>query len=390
VRKGAGPQEDLTIPPGAASVPHAEREVNPGRRAANEVFSREQVIEFAVGNPSKAFGDPYRPFDRDRFIARLPGPPYSFLDRVTRADNCEPWKLAPGAAVEAEYAVPPDAWYFAANRCDRMPYSVLNEIALQACGWTAAYLGSALTSPDDLHFRNLGGVATQHAAVRPDAGTLATRVKLTKVSPAAGMIILGFDFDVRRGAERVYSGDTTFGFFTRSALANQVGLTNAKLLVPGPAEASGWNGPVPTERPFPDAMLRMVDAIRWCSLEGGPKGMGSVEGKAPVNPDAWFFKAHFFQDPVWPGSLGLESLVQLLKVYAHRRWGDPAGDWQAMGPGRPHRWAYRGQIVPTAAEVTIQAYISGVDDARRIVTADGLLAVDGRIIYQMSDFTLEG
>ena len=110
-----------------------------------------------------------------------------------------------------------------------------------------------------------------------------------------------------------------------------------------------------------------------------------------MNPDAWFFKAHFFQDPVWPGSLGLESLVQLLKVYAHRRWGatrEPAG--RRWPRARPHRWAYRGQIVPTATEVTVQAYITEVDDARRFLRADGLLAVDGRIIYQMSDFTLQG
>jgi 3-hydroxymyristoyl/3-hydroxydecanoyl-(acyl carrier protein) dehydratase len=364
----------------------------PPARRANGVqapaFTREQVIEFAVGCPSQAFGDRYRPFDRDRFIARLPGPPFSFLDRVTRAENCEPWKLAPGAIVETAYDVPRDAWYFAANRCDRMPYSVLNEVALQACGWTAAYLGAALTSLEDLHFRNLGGKATQHAAVRPDSGTLVTRVKLTKVSPAAGMIILGYDFDVRCGGERVYSGDTTFGFFTRSALANQVGLKDARLLPR--SDCDPWSGPVPTDRPFPDAMLRMVDTIAWATTAGGPKGLGAVEGRARVNPDAWFFKAHFFRDPVWPGSLGLESLVQLLKVYAHRRWGDPVKGWEAMALGRPHRWAYRGQIVPTAGEVTVQAYITGVDDARRIVTADGLLAVDGRIIYQMSDFTLEG
>ncbi len=40
-----------------------------------------------------------------------------------------------------------------------MPFAVLLEVALQPCGWLAAYLGSALTSPVDLSFRNLGGTA---------------------------------------------------------------------------------------------------------------------------------------------------------------------------------------------------------------------------------------
>jgi 3-hydroxymyristoyl/3-hydroxydecanoyl-(acyl carrier protein) dehydratase len=204
------------------------------------------------------------------------------------------------------------------------------------------------------------------------------------------MIIVAFEFVVRRGSELVYSGNTNFGFFTKSALANQVGIAGAKLMTPGPMESAGWSGPVSIQPPFPDAMLRMVESIDWCTTEGGPKGLGSVEGRSRVNPDAWFFKAHFFQDPVWPGSLGLESLVQLIKVYAHRRWGDPADGWQAMALGQEHQWAYRGQIVPTATEVTIQAYITDVDDARRFVRADGLLAADGRVIYRMSDFALHG
>jgi acyl transferase domain-containing protein/3-hydroxymyristoyl/3-hydroxydecanoyl-(acyl carrier protein) dehydratase len=360
------------------------------RGASNEgaVFTREQVLEFATGSPSKAFGDRYRPFDRDRFIARLPGDPYSFIDRVTRFENGDQWKLAPGATAQVEYDVPPDAWYFAANRCEFMPYSVLNEVALQACGWMAAYLGAALTSPDDLHFRNLGGVATQHTSIHPDSGTLLTNVKLTKVSPAAGMIIVQFEFAVRTAAGPVYSGDTTFGFFTKSALANQVGLKDARFL-PLPA-GDVWSGPVSTVPPFPVPMLRMVDRIDWGTTSGGPKGLGVVEGRARVNLDAWFFRAHFFGDPVWPGSLGLESLVQLMKVYAHRRWGDPPTGWQAMAPRSAHKWAYRGQIIPTATEVTIQAYITEVDDARRSLKADGLLGVDGRMIYQMTDFSLRG
>ena len=45
----------------------------------------------------------------------MPGPPYQFLDRIT-AIHAEPWKLVAGGVIEAEYDVPPDAWYFAANR----------------------------------------------------------------------------------------------------------------------------------------------------------------------------------------------------------------------------------------------------------------------------------
>ena len=42
-----------------------------------------------------------------------------------------------------------------------------------------------------------------------------------------------------------------------------------------------------------------------------------------VDPTSWFFKAHFHEDPVVPGSLGLESFWQLVKVYAAQA--DPRG-----------------------------------------------------------------
>ena len=46
---------------------------------------------------------------------------------------------------------------------------------------------------------------------------------------------------------------------------------------------------------------------------GGDKGLGFVHGEKDVDPSEWFFKAHFFQDPVQPGSIGIESLLQLLQ-----------------------------------------------------------------------------
>src|SRR5207245_280096 len=126
------------------------------------------------------------------------------------------------------YDMPPGEWYFAANRIGAIPFAVLLEIALQPCGWLAAYLGSALTSDVDLAFRNLGGRATQLAPVGPDIGTLTTWVKITRVSRSGGMIIQNYDYRVSTGGRTVYEGDTYFGFFTRDALANQVGLREAK------------------------------------------------------------------------------------------------------------------------------------------------------------------
>ena len=354
------------------------------------VYDRERIVAFAVGNPSEAFGAPYRVFDRDRRIARLPGPPYQFLDRITEVQG-EPFKLVPGGSAEAQYDVPPDAWYFAENRQGDMPFAVLLEVALQPCGWLAAYVGSALTSETDLSFRNLGGTGQQFAAVQPATGILTTRVKLTRLSSSAGMILQWFDFEVKAGAQLIYQGDTYFGFFPKAALARQEGIQNAQRYQPSPAElARGRSLAYPAQPPFPGDQLRMVDQIEVFIPDGGPHKLGFIRASRQVRREEWFFKAHFYQDPVVPGSLGLESFLQLLKFLASERWGVPGEKgWQAVALNEPHEWIYRGQVIPDDHLVTIEAVVTAVDEAAQLLTAEGFLAVDGRVIYGMKKFTVQ-
>jgi 3-hydroxymyristoyl/3-hydroxydecanoyl-(acyl carrier protein) dehydratase len=414
-------------------------------RSGNAVFDTDRITEFAIGKPSQAFGDKYRVFDDERKIARLPGPPFQFLDRIVSIENCEQWKLAAGGTIVAEYDVPPDAWYFAANRQRSMPFAVLLETALQPCGWLAAYLGSALTSDIDLSFRNLGGKATQFQAVTPDSGTLSTTVKITAVSQSGGMIIQHYEFDLRCRDESVYRGTTYFGFFSKSSLANQIGIRDANQYQPTADELSHAESlAILHAAPFPSDDFRMIDRVPIYIPDGGPHRLGFLRGTIDVDPSLWFFQAHFYQDPVWPGSLGLESFLQLLKVYAVKRWGAASSDeqremfllprlggeggrrpdegvitdaalqksphpgplprsgeegtdqkqpstlnFQTVALRAPHEWIYRGQVIPSDKTVTVDVVITAVDDAKRLAAASGFLSVDGRVIYQMIDFTVQ-
>ncbi len=361
-----------------------------GTSTPEPLYDAASIRAFAVGKPSEAFGEPYRVFDERRIIARLPGPPYQFLDRVVEVEG-PAWRMAAGTRAVAEYDVPPGEWYFEADRQDRMPFAVLLEVALQPCGWLAAYMGSALTSEVDLSFRNLGGSAVQLAPVGRDVGTLRTAATTTKVSKSGGMIIQQYDFAVTAGGRPVYRGETTFGFFSKAALADQVGIRDARPYRPDPGElARSRSFDYPDHAPFPDRRWGMIDRVTELVLDGGPSGLGFVRGTMDIDPGAWFFRAHFHQDPVVPGSLGLESLLQLLKVLAAERWGvDPASDFEAIVVGDPHRWTYRGQILPADARATTTVVITALDDGRRWLKADGFLEVDGRVIYGMNDFTLQ-
>jgi len=362
--------------------------------AAQVPFTPAQMLAFTDGLPSEAFGAPYARFDRDRFLARLPRAPYALMDRVIRVAG-RAFELAAGASATAEYVIPRDAWYFAANRQDEMPYAVLLEIGLQPCGWLAAYVGSALTSEEDLRFRNLGGRATQRRRVTAESGTLQTDVRLTDVSHSGGMIIERFEMCVRDAHGPVFEGETYFGFFSDQALAQQVGIQDAQLGTPGAADeervasfAVGEAAPLPDER---FRMLAQIEHLLRDSVpEGGPEGLGFIEGAIAVDAEAWFFEAHFKDDPVWPGSLGCESFLQLLKIFAADRWGtDETTQWQTNALGREHRWTYRGQVLPTAGTVRVQAVITEVDDEAHRLVARGYLSVDGRPIYHLEDYSIE-
>jgi acyl transferase domain-containing protein/3-hydroxymyristoyl/3-hydroxydecanoyl-(acyl carrier protein) dehydratase len=371
---------------------HASNTLTPPLKAggiAAALFDHDRILAFAIGKPSDAFGAPYRVFDEARFVARLPGPPYQFLDRITRID-AQPWVMEAGGSGEAQFDVDPDAWYFAADRQDRMPFAVLLEVALQSCGWMAAYMGSALASDGDLKFRNLGGTARQHRPVTRAAATLTTRFRVTRIARSAGMILQHYDFAVHDPEHVVYDGSAEFGFFQPSALEQQVGIREAALYPLAEEELSDARSfGFPSDAPFPETRWRMLESVDALIADGGSQGLGLARASISVDPEAWFFKAHFLNDPVWPGSLGLESLLQLLKVVAARRWGAGARSaFESPAIGRSHHWTYRGQIVPANERVAVEADIKVRDDNERLLVADGLLSVDGKVIYKMNDFSI--
>jgi 3-hydroxymyristoyl/3-hydroxydecanoyl-(acyl carrier protein) dehydratase len=146
----------------------------------------------------------------------------------------------------------------------------------------------------------------------------------------------------------------------------------------------------PAFKPFPDTQMRMLDHIDLYLEHEGTHGLGFIRGIKQVNPDEWFFKAHFYQDPVNPGSLGLEAFLQLLKYAAYKRWGlnlDTRLTTNVVG--EEHSWLYRGQVIPTNKKVSVEASITHIDDTRKFMKANGYLSVDNRIIYQMTDFTIK-
>ena len=373
------------------------------------LYQKEQIVEYSCGMPSKCFGPEFKPYDEGKFLARLPNPPFLFVDRITDL-NADFLQIKPGGTVQGQFDIQPDHWFFRANNQSVIPFSVMLEFPLQVCGWYSCYMGSANSSPEALHYRNLDGTAILYEAPDANSGTLTATVKCTKAANSAGMLIQGFDFLVTQGDRKIYEGDTLFGFFSKEALANQIGLRNPKMYHPSDEELKrAITLPVPFRKPIepsdtevladfdtlnmPARAYTMIDEIPVYVADGGPKGLGYIKGLKHVDTTDWFFKAHFYQDPVIPGSLGLESFMQLLKAAAIHRWGDKLQGrkcrYEPMKLGQKHTWMYRGQVIPTDKLVTVEAYITDILDDELTIMADGFLSVDGRIIYSMENFALK-
>jgi acyl transferase domain-containing protein/3-hydroxymyristoyl/3-hydroxydecanoyl-(acyl carrier protein) dehydratase/1-acyl-sn-glycerol-3-phosphate acyltransferase len=349
------------------------------------------MLACAQGRPSTAFGPNYARFDGPNSVARLPNPPYLFISRVLTVDG-EFGAMQSGVRVEVEYDIPPSVWYLAENGCRVMPFAVLLEAALQPCGWLASYMGCALSSEIPLKFRNLDGTGTVHAEVLPGAGSLRTRVRNKQLSRTASMIIVGFEVECRQGDTLVYSLDTVFGFFPASAFEDQAGLPTSPAQRLAITSASTFQRQLggeqsPTRAQLARPGLLMLDRITAFDPEGGAAKLGFARAEKDVNPGEWFFAAHFFQDPVQPGSLGIEAMIQLLQ-WTMLELGMDAGmaapRFEAIALNMPLTWKYRGQVVPTDGVIstTLELTARGRDERGAWATGDLSLWVDGKRIYE--------
>ncbi|MDQ3037199.1 MAG: polyketide synthase dehydratase domain-containing protein, partial [Myxococcota bacterium] len=390
------------LPPAPGREPTSLSQADPSKsiaRAPNGPsegfpFDYASLLACAWGKPSAAFGPIYERFDGHRKVARLPGPPYHFMSRVARV-AAPMGEAKAGAEVEVEYDVPPDAWYFRENGAATMPMCVLMEAALQPCGWLASYVGCALTSDEDLLFRNLDGKGTVHAEVLPSSGTLRTHAKLKSLSRAGTMIITAFDVRCTLpDGTLAYSLDTVFGFFPKAAFEDQAGLpisdAQRALFASGgetvidlrARPASLCDGRARLATPF----LLMLDRVVHFDAKGGAKGLGALRAEKTVDAGEWFFKAHFFQDPVQPGSLGVEAMCQLLQLFmleTNMHAGTQHPHLEPIAIDRPLVWKYRGQVVPANGVIgcTLEITETGRDERGVYALADASLWVDGKRIY---------
>ena len=133
---------------------------------------------------------------------------------------------------------------------------------------------------------------------------------------------------------------------------------------------------------LPIGHMLMFDRITSITSDGGAFGQGEIFGELDVDPDMWFFKCHFVDDPVMPGCLGLDALWQLLGFYLG--WLGHPGKGRALGVGEVK---FSGQVVPTTIKIAYKLSLKRVIARGSMVMglADGFLYADEAKIYSAQD-----
>ena len=371
--------------PVPSEVPGPARTVGNSRDVRGD---RGALLASARGRLSDAFGVLYAPFDGARRAPRFPGEPYHFVSRIVSVDGAPGTPVKGGAAV-TEYDVPADAWYFADANSAAVPLSALIEILLQPCGWLGSYMGFAANRADDVIFRNLDG-AEVVLHKKAGVGVLRVTSRLERFVESGWSTIVFFDVVCTQGDDLVMSMKPAFGFFSPAALETQVGLPA------GPEVVAGLSAAAPVSLPYQaDGLsgapwlgrgkLQLIDRVHFWP-GGGAGGLGRLVAEADVDPEAWFFKAHFFQDPVQPGSLGLEAIQQAARAAA-RLSGLADGDgfeFEPVAVGQPFSWKLRGQVLPTNTRTRTEVEILSTtrDDRGVLILFEGAFWVDDLRIYE--------
>ncbi|MEV0700902.1 beta-ketoacyl synthase N-terminal-like domain-containing protein [Saccharopolyspora sp. NPDC050389] len=378
-----------------------------GRRThdGRDVMINEMHLAHAArGDLGTAMGPEFDVY-HDHRAPHIPNGDFQFVDRIVEMTG-ERGTFSGGETMITEYDAAADSWYFRETNPHITPNCVLMETSLQAAILLGYYLGVTLGTPEEsFSIRNLDGKARLLREVDLRGKTIEHRTTMLSSGSYMNSILQRFSYELCVDGEPFYAGESLFGYFTASALENQVGLDNGAA-VPSWLESDGagheaveisadeYRRLILVERhDSPVDHFPLLDRARVV-LNGGRQGLGYAWACRRIVPDEWFFDCHFHRDPVMPGSLGVEAMLHALKLIVLR------GGLTEGVLDRPvfhvpvdveMSWRYRGQVLPDDGETRLEVHVTEIrpEADRFVVIADGHLWKGDLRIYEIGGLAVE-
>ncbi len=360
------------------------------RQDPDVLFSSEDLREFAEGDIVKCLGQNYAVY-KGRRSPRIPNGDLLLISRVLRIHG-QPNEFTHQSEITAEYDVPEDAWYLSGDgKRSQLPISICMEIALQPCGFLSAYLYTPLRFPnEDYFFRNLGGSVSFTRTAELRGKTIETQALLIETIFSGTTIIQHFSFELLCNGLVFFKGTSSFGYFPAHTMANQVGLDGGETRQPW--FHSNLSCPKPLDltndiEALPAGRLRLIDDV-VIDPSGGIHNAGYIYGSRINSAADWFYACHFYQDPVMPGSLGIEAIVQAMRVFASLE--EKPFKTVYFPAGQEMTWKYRGQVLQTNKRMQLEVHFrkNWLESGVRYLSGDASLWADDRRIYEIHNMSL--
>jgi 3-hydroxymyristoyl/3-hydroxydecanoyl-(acyl carrier protein) dehydratase len=358
------------------------------------LYDKKWLDEFATGDIVKCLGLDYAIY-KNRRSPRIPNGDLLLMTRIMKIQGNR-GEFNQVSRIEAELDVPSNAWFFDGSDNGEMPLSIMMETALQPCGVLSAWLGTQLRLPRvDFFFRNLDGDARYSRKVDLRGKTIQAKALLTRTVFSGSTIIQHFEFELTCEGEAFFEGTTSFGYFPEESMASQNGLDGGKVLLPWGKITENSNllkkinlGEVFSNPDFPAGKLRLIDDANFC-FEGGLFSKEYGIASRRNSPTDWFYANHFFQDPVMPGSLGIEAIVQAFKAVVHSitKSKRPV----TLAAGLSFKWKYRGQVLQNHCQMIVDLHIQDHQATSNvsIFSANANLWADETRIYEIQNLAVQ-
>ena len=354
-------------------------------KVTKSVFGHEELSEFARGDISKCLGKSFQCIDSIPSF-RMPNTELMLTSRITGITGKQFDFSSANVAktsVVAEFDMPGNAWFYAENPHlgeNSTPMFIIQEIALQPCGFLSQWIGSHLLCKTDgkvcpMLFRNLDATAKLEENVCLKNKTVVIEARLTKHNKMKHMIVQKYEFVCKVGGKTVYTGKTSFGWFTPESMAAYKGIDNGKL-------------DLSYEKDF---QFFKQDQVQWYTKRSNRlqffndndiyinESRNEIRGRKTVDLKSWFFSCHFWRDPVMPGSLGVESMYELLEIYCMNERKDKTLRFE-HNVGEVE-WKYRGQLTGKSKHMDTQVIVR--EFTENTIVADAYLYVDHMRVYEV-------